>query len=74
MKTMNLTCSECGGGMTEGFLLDETHGGRQVLRWVEGSPEKSMWVGLKLKNKEVVHVMTYRCTDCGYLKSYARER
>ncbi len=58
--------------MHEGYLLDVTYGNRNPVFWVEGPPEPSPWVGLKLKGREVRQVETYRCTRCGYLQSYAR--
>jgi len=64
-------CSKCGGRMTDGFLLDTTHGGYQVGKWVEGAPQKSFWVGLKLRGSKQVEITTWRCERCGYLESYA---
>lgn len=57
--------------MEAGYLLDTTYGNRHPLRWVEGAPERSLWVGLTLKDRDVFEVATYRCTACGLLKSYA---
>lgn len=74
MKVINPKCPECGGTMRDGFLLDQTNEGYKVLRWVEGIPEKSIWVGLKLKGRAQWKIVTYRCPDCGFLKSYAREQ
>ena len=60
--------------MDVGYLLDDAHGeSRRVTRWVAGSPEKSFWLGLKIKNRPVLPVTTYRCAHCGYLESYASE-
>ena len=58
--------------MTPGFLLESTdHGGRGVTKWVEGAPEKSIWTGLRLGERQVLPVVTFRCLHCGYLESYA---
>ena len=67
------SCPDCQGQMIEGFIVDTTHGGYLVPRWIEGHPEKSLWVGVKTKGKESFAVETYRCTNCGLLRSYANE-
>lgn len=64
-------CSKCQGTMSEGFVIDNTHGGRNVSSWVEGAPVTSFWVGVSLKGKEPVPIQTFRCNRCGYLESYA---
>ena len=64
-------CSDCGGKMVEGFILDRTYGGQFVQRWLKGNPEKSAWTGVKAKGKECRAVETYRCVKCGLLQSYA---
>ncbi|HAB18326.1 MAG TPA: hypothetical protein PLX89_05895 [Verrucomicrobiota bacterium] len=58
--------------MEPGFLLDLAHGNsRRVLEWIAGPPEKSVWMGLKLADRPRFSVVTFRCTSCGYLESYA---
>ena len=59
--------------MEDGFVLDHTHGGRVQSGWVEGKPERSIWIGIKLKGREQMPITTYRCPQCGYLESYARQ-
>lgn len=73
MKAISLKCPDCGGTMQDGFLLEDTYGAHQAVRWVKGTPVKSFWTGLKLKGREKWQIVTYRCADCGLLKSYARE-
>ena len=59
--------------MSEGYLLDiHQNVGRSVAAWVEGAPEKSIWVGLKLANRAKLAVQTWRCGRCGFLESYAK--
>jgi predicted nucleic-acid-binding Zn-ribbon protein len=65
------SCPKCQGSMSEGFVVDNTHGGRAVSSWVEGAPNKSFWVGVSLSGKEPVEIVTYRCNRCGFLESYA---
>ena len=65
-----LRCAKCDGAMGEGFLLSEIQSRRAVTSWVQGAPQKSFWLGLKLPAKPVP-VQTYRCQRCGYLENYA---
>lgn len=60
--------------MYEGFLLEISQGSNLATTWLEGPPEKSFWMGTKVKGKERLPVQTYRCGACGFLKSYARRR
>jgi predicted RNA-binding Zn-ribbon protein involved in translation (DUF1610 family) len=64
-------CSECGGEMEEGFILDKGYGEIRTSRWLKGHPEASFWQGTKTKGKECRVVESYRCVKCGFLKSYA---
>ena len=74
MKTNNTVCTECGGAMEEGFLLDETPGGRHPVYWIGEAPESSYWFGVQVKKKEIWITESHRCSDCGFLKTYARKR
>ena len=67
----SLTCPRCSGQMEAGYIVDEGYGSRTVAKWVAGEPQKSIWVGLKLRGKDRLDVATYRCRRCGYLESYA---
>jgi hypothetical protein len=71
MAANDRRCPDCGVAMVEGFILDMTYGGQLVPRWLKGHPERSMWTGVKTKNKECRSVETYRCPKCGLLRSYA---
>ena len=71
MATDAKKCHECGGEMVEGLILDMTQGKQLAPRWVKGRPEESFWKGLKTKGKECRSVETYRCVNCGLLRSYA---
>jgi hypothetical protein len=58
--------------MEPGFVADKGHYSvPDVQKWVEGRPERSFWSGLKLKDRDVLPVSTYRCERCGYLEFYA---
>lgn len=66
-----VSCPKCGGTMETGFTLDTTHGGYAFSHWVEGLPERSTWVGLKLKGRRKMPISTSLCARCGFLESYA---
>jgi len=68
-----LACPKCGGAMEAGFILDKgiPTGSVSSSEWVDGTPEPSIWTGLKLRGRERHPVTTYRCTACGFLESYA---
>jgi hypothetical protein len=69
----NPDCVKCRTPMELGFLLDNTHGGKTQSAWIEGEAVKSMWTGLDLKGRQKIVVTTFRCPQCGYLESYARQ-
>ena len=57
--------------MAEGYVIDRTYGSVAVGSWVEGTPERSVWTGLKLAGKAKIDVATWRCGRCGFLEQYA---
>jgi hypothetical protein len=58
--------------MERGFRLDRGHGNLgSAARWVEGAPEPSFWTGVRMKNRRVRPVVSYRCPDCGLLIDFA---
>ncbi len=67
------TCPDCDGFLVEGFIMDMTYGGKLVPRWLKGKPEMSFWTGVKAVGKECRSVASYRCEQCGLLRSYAEE-
>lgn len=71
MAQRSLSCPRCTGSLEPGYIVDEGHGTKLVEKWVAGTPERSIWTGLKLRGKEKLDVTTYRCKPCGYLESYA---
>ena len=66
------TCPKCRGQMIQGFIVDYTYGGRFVAQWAEGQPLKSLWLGTKLTEEELMPVGAYRCMGCGFLEFFAR--
>jgi hypothetical protein len=76
-----LTCPKCNGQMEEGFIVDERHRFyRKVSTWVQGRPERSFMTGVRLsgkrtfETKRMFETTAFRCTECGYLESYAIDR
>jgi len=66
----NLVCSECGGKMENGIIVDVGHG-YDSSYWMEGSIEKN-WLGvLKTDKKKKHYISAFRCERCGLLKLYA---
>jgi hypothetical protein len=63
--------------MEEGFIPDMSHAQVLQLKWQRGAPEASKFLGMtngvKLHPEQTVKVTACRCTDCGFLKLYARE-
>lgn len=66
------TCPKCQASMSEGFVIDQTPGGRAVSAWLEGAPQKSKWFGVRLGGKKPIEIATWRCGSCGFLESYAK--
>jgi hypothetical protein len=59
--------------MVQGFLIDRGHANSaRVSSWAEGAPERSFWSGTRVHADAVVPVGTFRCSNCGFLESYAR--
>ncbi len=53
-------------------MVDKGESNRtSVGEWVEGVPEPSFWSGIKLKGRQRLKAVTYRCTRCGLLQAYA---
>ena len=64
-------CSKCQSSMEPGFTVDHTYGGFAPSEWASGEPRYSIWTGMKMDGRTRHNVVTYRCTRCGYLESYA---
>jgi hypothetical protein len=57
--------------METGLIIDYTHGASTQTEWMEGEPKHSFWTGLQIRGRARHAVVTYRCTRCGFLESYA---
>ena len=68
---MNLICQKCNNSMEEGYVLDSIASHSNPETWMEGKKPKSIWAKLVNSDKRAYEVVSYRCTNCGYLESYA---
>lgn len=60
--------------MDAGFIVDVSHGARLVSRWLEGAPERGFGRSVKTKGKACFEVRSWRCPQCGLLRSYATSK
>ena len=74
MAESKLSCLRCQGVMETGFTLDHAHNDRRLVgSWMAGEPEFNVLGVLRTrKDNPAIDTVTYRCTACGYLESYAR--
>jgi hypothetical protein len=68
-----VSCARCHGSMEPGFIVDHDYGAVAKSEWASGEPKYSHWLGMKMSNRRRYDVITYRCTRCGALESYARD-
>lgn len=67
-------CLRCRGPMERGFVIDRGHvNAPDLQKWIEGTPERSFWTGIRTKGRESHPVQTFRCERCGWLESYASQ-
>lgn len=68
-------CPKCGGAMVPGFATSANTGASnsytQPEIWVEGPPERSLWTGSRVKDKQHYTIVATRCNRCGFLELYA---
>ena len=64
-------CPKCQHLMSQGFIADRGADAYFVSQWVEGEPNRSFWLGLKVPPEKTLPVTTYRCVSCGFLEAYA---
>ncbi|MDH5507997.1 MAG: PF20097 family protein [Anaerolineae bacterium] len=69
----NLMCLKCGGEMEAGYITSYTPGGMEIPTWNPGIPKRG-WLGtLKLDSRKYIPIRTFRCIQCGFLESFAKE-
>ena len=71
-RDVKTECTECGGRMVEGSVVDFRRNIAAAGEWVPGDVVVSGWTG-QIKNEERFVMTAYRCAGCGFLKLFARE-
>lgn len=71
MNSPRPICPKCQHEMERGFLPEYVQGrvGTHPI-WARGRPQRSFWFGIKVPANHL-RVITFRCTGCGFLESYA---
>ena len=64
-------CSKCSGEMQEGLVVDLNYAGVLQSMWVDDQIGTSVAPGTAV-GKRKIKTITYRCSNCGYLDSYAK--
>ena len=67
-----LDCSKCDSHMQQGVVVDMSYAGILRSMWVEDQAENSVIAGIPDHHKRKVNTITYRCSNCGFLDSYAK--
>ena len=67
-----LSCSKCSGQMEEGLVVDLNYKGAIPSMWVEDQAREGAASGAVDTHKRKVKTITYRCSNCGFLDSYAK--
>ena len=67
-----LKCSKCSGEMQEGLVVDLGYAGILRSMWVEDQAGNSGAPGTVDNHKRKVKTITLRCSNCGFLDSYAK--
>lgn len=68
-------CPKCGGAMAIGCIPDFAHASRpQQSLWHPGKPEFGFFGAMKIEEENCTPVVTFRCSNCGFLELYAHEK
>jgi hypothetical protein len=58
--------------MELGYVVDVVHYSALQSSWTSGKPERRLFRGgIKWFRRERIPIVSYRCTNCGFLESYA---
>ena len=72
MADAALRCPKCQRPMEKGYVAELTYGAVLQSAWTLGEPVPRRFVGgIKWERNGNVPIVTFRCTSCGYLESYA---
>jgi hypothetical protein len=66
-------CIRCDGPLEKGFMIDKGDSDMtRQARWASGEPNTSFWkLSAVQSGKVTLPVVTFRCTTCGRLESFA---
>jgi hypothetical protein len=75
MRDIEVLCSKCNLPMDRGFVPDSVSYASRQSTWFEGAPKvRLLRGGIKRPTASGLPIVTYRCTRCGLLESYAHEQ
>ena len=69
---LTLICSKCNSDMQQGVVVDLSYAGVLSSMWVEDQAETGVVAGIADNHKRKLKTITYRCSNCGFLDSYAK--
>jgi ribosomal protein L44E len=69
---LRFNCSKCNSDMQQGLVVDLSYAGIIQSMWIEDQPENSVVAGIADHHKRKAKTITYRCSNCGFLDSYAK--
>ena len=69
-----IRCAKCGGEMELGYVSDRNCGWHDPRKWFPGVLQLGWLEGIQKNKAKPLHVITYRCSACGYLESYAPKK
>jgi hypothetical protein len=72
LMALALNCSKCSGQMEEGLVVDLNYKGAIPSMWVEDQTAQGGAAVVVDTHKRKVKTITYRCSNCGFLDSYAK--
>jgi len=62
------SCPKCKGAMEQGVIIDYWAEQYRDSTWAPGNPKWRVFAKMPKEKK----ITAYRCTNCGYLESYAK--
>lgn len=65
-------CSKCSSEMQAGLVVDLNYAGIIRSMWVDEQAGNGASPETVMSGKRKVKTTTYRCSNCGYLDSYAK--
>ena len=77
---MQHRCTHCGSEMKPGYLIDLVHKGPveeigEKVEWIASQSHEECLTSecLKVGQRHRLEVVTYCCTQCGFLESFAQQ-